>query len=279
MRIALPARLRSRRSAVAGLAVLVAFVLVAVLADVIAPGDPLAGTGPPFAPPSGAHWFGTDSLGRDVFAGVVHASRATLVVGLASAALAAAVGTVVGGISGYAGGLVDDVLMRLVEVVEIVPRFFLAVVLAALFGPSVPVVVLLLGFTLWPETARLLRAEVLSIRHRDFVVAGRASGLSPGAVLVRHVLPNAAGVVVVSGALHVGTAVLVQAGLAFLGLVDASTLSWGGMLQSAQGFVTIAWWPAVFPGLALSLLVVSANLLGDGLLAALSIRGPRSRAL
>lgn len=272
-------RLRRRRSAVAGLAVLLGFALVAVLAGAIAPGDPLASRGRPFAAPSAAHWFGTDSLGRDVFAGVVHGSRATLVVGVLSALIAAAVGTLVGVVSGYAGGLVDDILMRLVEIVEIVPRFFLAVVVAALFGPSVTVVVLLLGLTLWPDTARLLRAEVLAVRDRGFVVAGVGLGLPPGTVVLRHVLPNTIGVVVVSATMHVGSAVLVQAGLAFLGLVDAATLSWGGMLQAAQGFVTVAWWPSAFPGLALSALVVSANLLGDGLLAAFAVRAQRGRAI
>ena len=273
------ARFCGRPSALAGLAVLVTFVLVAAAAGAIAPGDPLTSAGPPFAAPSGGHWFGTDSLGRDVFAQVVHGSRATLVVGVATALIAAVIGTVVGGVSGYAGGIVDDVLMRVVEVVEIVPRFFLAVVLAALFGPSVPVVVLLLGFTFWPDTARLLRAEVLSIRRRDFVVAERSIGLPAAAVLRRHVLPNTIGVVVVTGALHVGSAVLVQAGLAFLGLVDTDTVSWGGMLQAAQGFITVAWWPAVFPGVALSLLIVGANLLADGLLAALAVHAHRSQVL
>jgi peptide/nickel transport system permease protein len=159
----------------------------------------------------------------------------------------------------------------------VVPRFFLVLIVATLFGPSLPVVSLLLGLTFWPGTARLLRAQILTLRSRDFVLAAHAIGVPSRRILARHVLPNALGVVVVSTALQVGSAVLVEAGLSFLGLGDRSVVSWGNMLNLAQPLIRVAWWAAVFPGLAITLTVMAANMLGDGLNAVLDPR--RGRAL
>lgn len=272
-------RFRRRRSAVVGAVIFAGLVLVALGEDVIAPGDPRDTTGKPFQAPSGEHWFGTNDLGRDVFSLVVHGARATLLVGLLTAALAAVIAAMIGGIAGFFGGVVDDLLMRLAELIESVPRFFLAILLATLFGPSQLVIVALLGATFWPDSARLVRSEILSVRSRDFVAASRSMGLSEWTILRRHILPAAFGVLVVSAALTVGAAVLTQAGLAFLGLADASTLSWGGELQVAQAFILLAWWPTVFPGVAISLLVVSINLAADGLLAAFAVRPPGDRVI
>lgn len=272
------ARYRRQRPALIGLALLLGMALVAALAGVVAPGDPFRRAGAPLQPPSPAYWCGTDDLGRDVFAGVVHGSRPSLLVGFAAAATSAIVGTLVGGVAGYFGRLADDVLMRLTELVQVVPRFFLALIVAALFGPSIAVIALLLGLTFWPGTARLLRAQILSIRGRDFVLAARALGVPNRRILARHVLPNAIAVVVVSTSLQVGAAILVEAGLSFLGLGDRSVVSWGNMLNAAQPLIRIAWWTAVFPGLAITLTVMAANLVGDGLNAALDPRRepPRS---
>lgn len=266
------ARYRRRGAAVAGLGLLGLVGACALLAGMIAPGDPLRASGAALQPPSGRHWLGTDDLGRDILAGVVHGSRPSLLVGLVAALTSGVVGTLVGSVAGYFGRLADDALMRLAELVQIVPRFFLALIVAALFGPSVWVITVLLGLTFWPSTARLLRAQILSLRTRDFVLASRALGVPEGRILARHVLPNALPVVVVNTALQVGGAILVEAGLSFLGLGDRSVVSWGTMLNNAQPLIRIAWWTAVFPGLAITVTVVAANLVADGLSAALDPR-------
>jgi peptide/nickel transport system permease protein len=245
---------------------------MALLAGVIAPGDPLRRAGAPLQPPSLQHWFGTDDLGRDVFAGVVHGSRPSILVGFVAGLTSAIVGTLVGSLAGYGGRMTDDMLMRLTELVQVIPRFFLLLIVAALFGPSLPVVALLLGLTFWPGTARLLRAQVLSLRNRDFVLAAHAIGVPGPRVLARHVVPNAIAVVVVSTSLQVGAAILVEAGLSFLGLGDRTVVSWGNMLNLAQPLIRIAWWAAVFPGLAITGTVMAANMVGDGLNAALDPR-------
>ena len=272
------ARYRSQPAAVAGLALLGALGLVAVFAGVIIPSDPLRPSGPPLQAPSGRHWLGTDDLGRDVLAGVAYGSRLSLAVGLVVALTSGFVGTIVGSAAGYFGRLADDVLMRLTEMVQIVPRFFLLLIVAALFGPSIAALMLLLGLTFWPQTARLLRAQILALRSRDFVLAARALGAPERHILVRHVLPNAMHIVVVSTALQLGSAILVEAGLSFLGLGDRTVVSWGNMLNNAQPLLRIAWWAAAFPGLAITLTVVAANLVGDGLSAALDPRRHRAGA-
>ena len=265
-------RYRGQPPAVVGLALLAGIGLLALLAGVIAPGEPFRRAGPPLQPPSLHYWFGTDDLGRDVFAGVVHGSRPSLLVGLVAALTSALVGTIVGSVAGYVGRGVDDGLMRVTEMIQVVPRFFLALIVAALFGPSIWLIALLLGLTFWPGTARLLRAQILSLRTRDFILATRALGVSELRILIRHVLPNAIAVVVVSTSLQVGAAILIEAGLSFLGLGDRSVVSWGNMLNLAQPLIRIAWWTAVFPGLAITLTVMAANLVGDGLNAALDPR-------
>jgi peptide/nickel transport system permease protein len=270
-------RYRRQRPALVGLGLLAGLVLVALFAGIIAPGDPFRRAGAPLQPPSLQHWLGTDDLGRDVLAGVVHGSRPSILVGFLAALTSAVVGTLVGGVAGYFGRVADDVLMRLTELVQVVPRFFLVLIVAALFGPSLGVVALLLGLTFWPGTARLLRAQILSLRHRDFILAARALGVPEWQILARHVLPNAVAVVVVSASLQVGAAILVEAGLSFLGLGDRSVVSWGNMLNLAQPLIRVAWWAAVFPGLAITMTVMAANMVGDGLNAALDPRRGQGR--
>jgi peptide/nickel transport system permease protein len=238
---------------------------VAVLGPLVDRGNPLAAAGPPLQPPSGAFPFGTDDLGRDVLLGVMNGARVSLLAGAIAASTSAVIGTAVGGAAGFFGRPLDDVLMRLTELVQVAPRFFLAVLVAALFGPSLWYLTLLLGLTFWPHTARLLRAQVLALREREYVLAARAVGLGPGRVLVRHVLPNAASVVVISAALQIGAAILIEASLSFLGLGDRSLISWGYMLNNAQPFLRTAWWMSLFPGLALAITVLGTNLLADGI--------------
>ncbi|MER3398201.1 MAG: ABC transporter permease [Chloroflexota bacterium] len=237
--------------------------LLALGADVIAPGDPLRTVGPALRPPGPPHWFGTDDLGRDVLAMVAHGARTSLMVGAAAALMAAAVGTLVGGVSGYFGGLIDDILTRLTEFFQVTPRFFLATLAVVLFGSKLWLIVAVVGLTFWPAPARILRSQVLALRVREFVLAARALGAPEAYILVRHVLPNALGPVVVTAALQVGWAILTEASLSFLGLGDRNVPGWGQMLSSAQPFIRTAWWLSVFPGLVLLATVLGVNLLAD----------------
>jgi peptide/nickel transport system permease protein len=269
---------RPRRSIVRGPlgivggSLIVAIGVLALAGPLVLSGNPLAAAGSALQPPGGAHLLGTDDLGRDVLLGVVYGARVSLLAGGIAALTSALLGTAVGALAGFYGPPLDDVLMRLTEAVQVAPRFFLAVLVAALFGPSLWYLALLLGLTFWPQTARLLRAQILSLRQREYVVAARAVGLTSNRILVRHVLPNAASVVVITAALQVGAAILVEASLSFLGLGDRSQISWGYMLNNAQPFLRTAWWMSVFPGLALALTVLGTNLFADGLQAALDPR-------
>ena len=182
-----------------------------------------------------------------------------------SAFTATVVGFLVGGVAGYAGGLVDDALMRFTELFMVVPRFFLVLVVVALLRCNVWLIVLVLGLTLWPGTARILRSQVLSLRAREYVVAARTTGVSEPGILVRHVLPGALPVVITQAALNVSDAILTEASLSFLGLGDRNFVSWGALLNDAQQFVRQAWWMSAFPGLAIMLTVHALNLLADGL--------------
>lgn len=257
-------RFRRQPLATGGLAMVLLVALAAMFAAQLAPGDPLVGTGPALAPPSAAHWLGTDDFGRDILAELLHGARVSLLVGLAVALISTACGVLVGGVAGFFGRWVDDGLMRFTELVQILPRFFLAIIIATFFGGSLLNIILLLGLTFWPSTARLLRAQILSLREQEFVVAARAIGASRARMLIRHVLPNALPSVMVNASLQIGGAILVEAGLSFLGLGDRSYVSWGYMLNNAQPFIQLAWWMSVFPGLALLLTVVGVNLVADG---------------
>lgn len=256
--------LRSRVG-LAGVVMSAGVVLLGLLGGVVAPADPFVPAGGPLRPPGAGHLFGTDDLGRDVLSGVLHGARISLLVGVVTATTAAMLGTAIGAIAGFYGGGTDDLLMRLTEFVQVIPRFFLAVLVAALFGPSIVFLVLLFGLTFWPGTARLVRSQVLSLREREYIVAARALGLRDGRILVRHILPNVLAIVLVSGALQVGAAILIEASLSFLGLGDRTVVSWGYMLNNAQPFLRSAPWLSVFPGLALVITVLGTNLLADGL--------------
>ncbi len=265
-------RLCTQPAALFGLGVLAALVLIALFAGAIAPGDPFATSRQVFQTPSRAHPFGTDDLGRDLYRSVIHGARASLTVGVVTMVIATIIGVLIGACAGYFGGFVDDVLMRFTELFQIVPRFFLVLITVALFGSSIRLIVLLLGLTYWPGTARLLRGQVLSLRSREHVMAARAIGVREPVILLRHVLPMALPPIVIEAALLVGGAILVEAGLSFLGLGDRNIVSWGALLNDAQQFVRRAWWLSAFPGVAITLTVLGFNLLADGLNEALNPR-------
>ena len=266
MRRSAPAPWRSF-PAIVGLTLTTLAVGLAIFGGSLAPFDPFATRFTALQAPSPAHWLGTDDLGRDTFSGVLAGARASLFVGIATAAVAGLLGTAVGAVAGFYGGPVDDALMRLTELVQIVPRFFLAILVAAIFGPSLAFLTLLLALTFWPTTARLVRSQILTLRQREWVVAARAVGLGEIRILVRHVIPHALGLIIVTAALQIGAAILVEASLSFLGLGDRSVISWGYMLNNAQPFLRVAWWLSFFPGLALVLTVLGTNLVGDALYA------------
>jgi peptide/nickel transport system permease protein len=267
--VAVPERVvvsaRSSWSLRVGVVVTGAFVLVGVLAPVLAPAGPFALTGPPLEAPGWAHPFGTDALGRDLLDGVVHGTRTSLVVSVGTAGIVLLLGLLVGMVSGYVGGRTDDVLMRATEFVQVLPRFFLALVVIALFGPGIDRLVVVLGVTSWPLLARVVRSEVLGLRHREFVEAARADGATTASIVGRELLPNVLPVSLVYLGLVVAQVLLVEAGLGFLGLGDPNQVSLGFLASQAQQFLRAAWWMSLFPGAAIVCIGLGMNLLADGL--------------
>lgn len=239
--------------------------LIALLAPWLAFEDPLRIGTTVFASPGSAHWFGTDNLGRDIFSGVLHGTRVSLVVGLLAAITSSCIGILIGSVSGFWGAWTDILLMRLTELFQVMPRFFLALFIMALFGTGVEKVIFVIGILSWPPTARLVRAEFLALKERDFIEAARATGEGSLRLCFRQILPNALPPVVVASSLGVAQAILLEAGLSFFGLGDPNLISWGTMLFNAQGYLRHGWWMSLFPGLAIFLAVLAINLMGDGI--------------
>ena len=249
----------------AGIVLMCSLLAVALLANRVAPSDPFASVGPALSAPTLSHPMGTDDLGRDLLSGVAHGTRTSLVLALVVSTLTGLIGVIVGALAGWEGGRLDGALMRLTEFVQVVPRFFLAVIVIALFGAGLDRLALVLALTSWPWIARVVRAEVLSLKQREFVEAARSLGAGRGRVLLREVLPNALPPVVVAVSLSAASVILIEAGLSFLGLGDPDVVSLGYLANNAQRFLRVAWWMAVFPGAAIALAVLGLNLLGDGL--------------
>lgn len=247
-----------------GALLLVAIALVGIVGRRFVDADPFAVAGPALAAPNRAHPFGTDDLGRDVLTGVVHGTAVSLAVGFAAAALSILIGILIGGLAGAGERLADSALMRLTEFAQALPRFFLIITLVSLFGGRLWFIVFALGLTAWPATARMFRAQVLSLKSREFVTAARAAGETDLRILWRHLVPMALPVVAAQTSYQAGGAILAEAGLSFLGLGDPAVISWGSQLGSAQHFIREAWWMSAFPGLAVTLTVLSCNLLAEG---------------
>ena len=229
-------------------------------------------SGDVFQPPSRQHWLGTDGLGRDVAAGLVHGIRVSLTIGLVVVAIQASIGVLLGGLAGYYGGLADLALSRLFELMLAIPTFFLIITVAAVFKPSIYLIMVILGLTGWVGIARLIRSEFLRVRAMDYVAAAQVLGASDARIMLRHILPNAIAPVLVSMSFGVASAILTESGLSFLGIgVPAHLVTWGSILAVAQSN-TAAWWLAVFPGAAIFVTVTAYNLLGDGLRDALDPR-------
>ena len=234
--------------------------------------DPDAISPDEFAPPSAKHWMGSDYLGRDVFARVLHGVNTSLLVGAAVAVTATAIGLVLGTLAGYRGGWIDHVIMRVADALLIIPTFFLVLSIAFVFGGTLTSVIVLLGVTLWPPIARIVRAEVLTLKEEAFVLSARALGISDTNLMFKEILPNTLPPGIAMIALLASAAILTEASLSFLGVGDPNVVSLGQMLTNGLEYATTAWWVPAFPGAAIFLLVLLLNVLGDGLNVALSPR-------
>lgn len=266
-------RYKRSRAAVTGIIVIGFLTVIAIFAPLVATHDPFdmnfANT---YRSPALSYPMGTDHFGRDVFSRVVWGTRITLLVGVSAALISALLGICIGSVSGYFVGKIDIVLMRVVDMFLVMPTFFLVLLIVAMFGRSVWFIILAIAFTSWPSSARLLRAEFLSLREREFVEAARVTGASNFHIIFREILPNAIFPVVVMFGYNIASAILAEAAISFLGLGDPNTITWGWLLNDALQVFRRAWWLAVFPGAGISLTVISFNLIGDGLNDALNPR-------
>ncbi|GAA2876694.1 peptide/nickel transport system permease protein [Aminobacter niigataensis] len=266
-------RMFTRTEVWIGVIVIFGIVAISLLAPLLFPRGPWAMGGRPFLPPMSDMRFplGTDTTGRDILAGLVWGGRVSLLIGLVSTVVSVFIGVVIGAIAGYGGGHVDSALMRFTEIFQVVPSFALALVLVAVLQPSVGSIVMAIGIVSWPPVARLVRAEFLSLRSRDFVLAAKLQGQSALAIMFRQILPNVASPIIVMGSLMVATAILLESSLSFLGLGDPNQMSWGFMIGASRTVLRQAWWMATFPGLAIAITVLALNVLGEALNDALNI--------
>ncbi len=260
-------RYRKNRAAVLGLGLFAAVAATAIVGPLVYGRDPWALATRPFLWPGARPGFplGSDAMGRDVLAGVINGAWVSLLIGLAATAAAVALGTTIGAVAGYFRGWVDDLLMRLTEVFQTIPNFIFVIVLVAIFKPSIRTIVLAIAIVSWPPIARLVRAEFLTLRRREFVQACIVLGMSESRIIWRQILPNCLAPVIVLGSIMVATAILVEAGLAFLGLGDPNVMSWGKMIGDGRGALRTAWYLSAIPGVAILLTVLSLNLVGEGL--------------
>lgn len=265
-------RFRGNRAAVAGLGVLLLIVALAAFGPLVYAVNPFDMLGRPATPPSTRFPLGTDVSGRDILAGLLHGARVSLLIGIAASLAATLIGLLVGAAAGYFGGWTDTVLMRTTDFFLTIPSFVLAVVIVAIFQPSVLVITLAIAVVSWPSVARLARAEFLSQKQREYVEACHAMGMGTLEVMLRQILPNALPPVIVIGSLTVATAILTESGLSFLGLGDPNIVSWGYMIGVARTVLRSAWWMSAIPGIMILITVLAINLVGEGLNEALNPR-------
>jgi peptide/nickel transport system permease protein len=260
-------RMLGNERVVVGCGVLFATLFVALFAAQLAPYDPNAQTlAERFGPPSAAHLFGTDQLGRDVLSRTIWGSRVSLGVGFSSVLITIVIGTAIGIAAGYSGGWIDGTLMRFVDVFISIPVFMLLLTIVAIYGSNVALLITFIGVSAFPGAARIVRAEVLSLKPREFITASQVIGSTPWRIMARHILPNLVPIIVVSATLRVGAAILTEAGLSYFGLgVPPPAPTWGGMVADGRTSLDVAWWVSTFPGVALLVVVIATNLVGDGL--------------
>ncbi|MEK7317887.1 MAG: ABC transporter permease [Pseudomonadota bacterium] len=253
--------------AMIGLIVLLAVVVVSFVAPMLYEESPWMMAAEPLMKPCAdmAYPFGTDMLGRDITAGLLYGARVSLLVGVISTAVALVVGVLVGSVAGYCGGRIDDALMRVTEFFQTIPQLAMAVVIVAIFNPSIYSIVGAISVVSWPPVARLVRGEFLSLKQREFVQAAIVIGQRPLRIILTQILPNAMSPIIVSASFMVATAILTESALSFLGLGDRNMMSWGFMIGAARTMIREAWWMSVWPGVAILLTVLAINLIGEGL--------------
>ncbi|MBB3398494.1 MULTISPECIES: ABC transporter permease [unclassified Rhizobium] len=266
-------------NALFGTAILLLVALSALFAPLLYPGDPLEMVARPFLWPgqNPAYPLGTDSMGRDVLAGIVHGARISLTVGLAATALGLTAGIAIGAVAGYFGGLVDDVLVKFIEIFQTIPSFVLLVVLVAIAQPTTATVTVAIAIVSWPTVARLTRAEFRTIREKDYVLAARSLGFGHARIIFREILPNALPPLIVTSSVMVASAILMESALSFMGLGDPNRVSWGSMIGAGRDVIRTAWYLTALPGLAIVFTVLALNLIGDGLNDALNPRFSEDR--
>jgi peptide/nickel transport system permease protein len=266
-------RFSRNRSAVFGLGVLGIVVLMALTAPLVFPDDPFSLAGQSMSPP-GENGFllGSDSLGRDVASGIAHGASTSLMIGLVATLVPTTIGVLFGAMAGYYGGLIDDLLMRITEMFQTIPSFIFAILLVAIMKPSIESIVIAIAVVSWPGVARLVRGEFLSMRNREFVQACHTVGMGDMRIMLGEILPNCLSPIIVIGSLMVATAILIESGLAFLGLGDPNIMSWGFQIGAGRTLLRSAWWVCTFPGIAILLTVLAINLVGEGLNDALNPR-------
>jgi len=266
--------LSKNRLALIGGAIVLVLALMAVAAPLLSPHDPhKPDVKRILEPPSTGHWLGTDQIGRDVLSRMLYGARVSLAVGFVSVGIATAIGIALGAGAGYHGGPVDGAVMRLVDLMLVFPRFFLLLAVLAFLKPSIWTIMVVIGLTGWMGVARLVRAEFLALKEREFVVWSQSIGASAFRIIWRHILPNAMGPVLVAMTLGIPAAILTESGLSFLGLgVRPPYATWGNILNEGKEVIELAWWLSVYPGLAILVTVLSYNLLGEGIRDALDPR-------
>ncbi|MCD6527801.1 MAG: ABC transporter permease [Desulfuromonas sp.] len=266
-------QIAANKMAMAGAIMILSMFVLAALAPLIAADPGAVDVSRQLQPPSFHAWLGTDDLGRDVFSRIAYGARISLLVGFVAVGIATVVGIAVGALAGYYGGWVDTIVMRFVDIMLCFPSFFLILAVIAFLEPSIWNIMIIIGLTGWMGVARLVRAEFLSLRERDFVLAIRSLGASDTRIILRHILPNALSPVLVSAALGIAGAILTESALSFLGIgVQPPTPSWGNMLIVGKQTLGTAWWLSFFPGMAILITVLGYNLLGEGLRDALDPR-------
>ncbi len=260
------------RLAVVGLVILAIATIVALFPSTFAHYNPFQIGLPQLRPPSSRFWFGTDNLGRDEYSRVVWGTRTALLVALGAGGISGVLGIFIGAISGYHGGWIDDLLSRVFDATLMIPAFFLLLVIAALFGGSINIDVLVIGLTWWPINARIMRSQVLSLKTRGFIRAAVGFSTSSKRIIFTHIIPNGLHAVVTNIALQMGTAILVEAGLSYLGVGDPNIVSWGQLISDGQDYIYVAWWMSFFPGVVMLILVLAFNFVSDGFSHALNPR-------
>ncbi|MBS7635187.1 ABC transporter permease [Candidatus Bathyarchaeota archaeon] len=256
---------RRDRMAVFGLALVVFFAFIAILAPFITPYDPWSFVSQALSPPSQKNLFGTDKLGRDVFSRVIWGTRVSFIFGLGAATISGLIGIILGAIPAYYGGWLDDLLSRIYEFILVIPTIFLLILIIAMFGSSIYFSMAVVGLTMWPYLARIMRAQVLSLKSKAYVQASIGLGASGIRTLFKHIIPNGIQPVIANITIQIAYAILTEAGLSFLGLGDTTQVSWGQILYWGHLHIASAWWNTVFPGLAIALLALGFTLIGDGI--------------